>query len=116
MKLITAMVRTSKIDEITDALDRIQVSGMTVMEVRGHGRQKGHTAIYRGHEYEVSLLPKIQFEVVVADEMLDSAVRAIIGAARTGEIGDGRIFVTPVEEAYRVRTGEREVSEVLATT
>jgi nitrogen regulatory protein P-II 1 len=116
MKLITAMVRTSKIDEITDALDRIQVSGMTVTEVRGHGRQKGHTAIYRGHEYEVSLLPKIQFEVVVADEMLDCAVRAIIGAARTGEIGDGRIFVTPVEEAYRVRTGEREVSESLATT
>ena len=116
MKLITAMVRTSKIDEITDALDRIQVSGMTVTEVRGHGRQKGHTAIYRGHEYEVSLLPKIRFEVVVADEMLDSAVRAIIGAARTGEIGDGRIFVTPVEEAYRVRTGEREVSESLATT
>jgi nitrogen regulatory protein P-II 1 len=116
MKLITAIVRTSKIDEITEALDRIQVSGMTVTEVRGHGRQKGHTAIYRGHEYEVTLLPKIQFEVVVADDMVDSAVRAIIGAARTGEIGDGRIFVTPVEEAYRVRTGEREVSEWLATT
>jgi nitrogen regulatory protein P-II 1 len=116
MKLITAIVRTSKIDEITDALDRIQVSGMTVTDVRGHGRQKGHTAIYREHEYEVSLLPKIQFEVVVADEMLDSAVRAIIGAARTGEIGDGRIFVTPVEQAYRVRTGEQEVSEWMATT
>jgi nitrogen regulatory protein P-II 1 len=116
MKLITAIVRTSKVDEITEALDRIQVSGMTVTEVRGHGRQKGHTAIYRGHEYEISLLPKIQFEVVVADDVLDSAVRAIIGAARTGEIGDGRIFVTPVEEAYRVRTGEREVSESLATT
>jgi nitrogen regulatory protein P-II 1 len=116
MKLITAIVRTSKIDEITEALDRIQVSGMTVTEVRGHGRQRGHTAIYRGHEYEVTLLPKIQFEVVVADDMLDSAVRAIIGAARTGEIGDGRIFVTPVEEAYRVRTGERQVSELQATT
>ena len=116
MKLITAIVRSSKIDEITEALDRIQVSGMTVTEVRGHGRQKGHTAIYRGHEYEVSLLPKIQFEVVVADDMVDSAVRAVIGAARTGEIGDGRIFVTPVEEAYRVRTGEREVTESLART
>jgi len=116
MKLITAIVRNSKIDEITEALDRIQVSGLTVTEVRGHGRQKGHTAIYRGHEYEVTLLPKIQFEVVVADEMVDAAVRAIIGAARTGEIGDGRIFVTPVEEAYRVRTGEREVSGLLATT
>lgn len=116
MKLITAIVRTTKIDEITEALDRIQVSGMTVTEVRGHGRQKGHTAIYRGHEYEVTLLPKIQFEVVVADDTVDSAVRAIIGAARTGEIGDGRIFVTPVEEAYRVRTGEREGSELLATT
>ena len=116
MKLITAIVRTTKLDDIKDALERIQVSGMTVTEVRGHGRQKGHTAIYRGHEYEVSLLPKIQFEVVVADEMLDSAVRTIIGAARTGEIGDGRIFVTPVEQAYRVRTGEQEVSELLATT
>jgi nitrogen regulatory protein P-II 1 len=116
MKLITAIVRSSKIDEITEALDRIQVSGMTVTEVRGHGRQKGHTAIYRGHEYEVSLLPKIQFEVVVPDDMVNSAVRAVIGAARTGEIGDGRIFVTPVEEAYRVRTGEREVSELPART
>ena len=115
MKLITAIVRTSKIDEIKEALKRIQVSGMTVTEVRGHGRQKGHTAIYRGHEYEVSLLPKVQFEVVGADDMLDPAVRAIIDAARTGEIGDGRIFVTRVEQAFRVRTGEREVSESLAT-
>lgn len=115
MKLITAIVRTSKVEEITAALDRIQVSGMTVTEVRGHGRQKGHTAIYRGHEYEVSLLPKVQFEVVVADDVLESAVGAIIDAARTGEIGDGRIFVTSVEQAYRVRTGEREVSESLAT-
>ncbi len=115
MKLITAIVRTSKVEEITAALDRIQVSGMTVTEVRGHGRQKGHTAIYRGHEYEVSLLPKVQFEVVVADDVLESAVGAIIGAARTGEIGDGRNFVTSVEQAYRVRTGEREVSESLAT-
>ena len=115
MKLITAIVRASKIDDVTEALDRIQVSGMTVTEVRGHGRQKGHTAIYRGHEYEVTLLPKVQFEVVVANDVLESAVGAIIGAARTGEIGDGRIFVTSVEQAYRVRTGEREVSESLAT-
>ena len=115
MKIIKAIIRPNKVDEVKDALAKVGVAGMTVTEVRGHGKQKGHTAIYRGHEYEVSLLPKVQFEVVVADDMLESAVGAIIGAARTGEIGDGRIFVTPIEQAYRVRTGEREVSESLAT-
>jgi nitrogen regulatory protein P-II 1 len=115
MKRITAIVRTGKLDDVREALERIQVSGMTVTEVRGHGRQKGHTAVYRGQEYEVTLLPKIQIDLVVAEDMLDSAVRAIIGAARTGEIGDGRVFVTPVEQAYRIRTGEQEVADRLAT-
>jgi len=115
MKRITAIVRTSKLDDVKEALGRIQVSGITVTEVRGHGRQKGHTAVYRGQEYEVTLLPKMQIDVVVAEETLDSAVRAIIGAARTGEIGDGRVFVTPVEQAYRIRTGEQEVADRLVT-
>jgi nitrogen regulatory protein PII len=81
---------------------------LTVTEVRGHGKQKGHTAIYRGQEYNVSLLPKMEIEVVVADEMADDAIKVIIQAARTGEIGDGRVFVIPVGETYRIRTGERE--------
>lgn len=108
MKLIKAIVRPNKVDDIKDALDKLHVSGMTVTEVRGHGRQKGHTAVYRGKEYNVSLLPKMQIEVVVGDDMLDSAVQAIIGAARTGEIGDGRVFVLPVEQNYHIRTGERD--------
>ena len=81
---------------------------MTVTEVRGHGKQKGHTAIYRGKEYNVSLLPKMEIEVVVADDVVDDAIKAIIEAARTGEIGDGRVFVMPVEQSYRIRTGERD--------
>jgi nitrogen regulatory protein PII len=109
MKLIKAIVRPNKVDDIKDALDKLHVSGMTVTEVRGHGRQKGHTAVYRGKEYNVSLLPKMQVEVVVADELLDAAVQAIIGAARTGEIGDGRVFVIPVDHGYHIRTGERDV-------
>jgi nitrogen regulatory protein P-II 1 len=80
---------------------------MTVTEVRGHGRQKGHTAIYRGKEYDVTLLPKIEIEVVVADDMVDEVIQAVIKAARTGEIGDGRVFVLPVEQSYNIRTGER---------
>ena len=106
MKLIKAVVRPNKLDEVKEALDKVHVSGITVTEVRGHGRQKGHTAIYRGKEYDVTLLPKIEIEVIVADEALDSAVEAIVSAARTGEIGDGRVFVTPVESMYRIRTGE----------
>jgi nitrogen regulatory protein PII len=82
---------------------------MTVTEVRGHGKQKGHTAIYRGKEYNVSLLPKMEIEVVVADHVVDEAIRAIVEAARTGEIGDGRVFVIPVEQSYRIRTGERDL-------
>ena len=106
MKLIKAVVRPNKLDEVKDALDKVHASGMTVTEVRGHGRQKGHTAIYRGKEYDVTLLPKMQVEVMVPDEAVDSTIEAIVSAARTGEIGDGRVFVTPVESVYRIRTGE----------
>jgi len=109
MKLVKAIIRPNKVDDVKDALDKLHVSGMTVSEVRGHGRQKGHTAVYRGKEYNVSLLPKMEVEVVVPDDILDSTIQAIIGAARTGEIGDGRVFVTPVDHAYHIRTGERDV-------
>jgi nitrogen regulatory protein PII len=106
MKLIKAIVRPNKVDEVKDALGKLNVSGVTVTEVRGHGKQKGHTAIYRGQEYAVSLLPKMELEVVVPDDIVDEAVKAVIQAARTGEIGDGRVFVCPVEQSYRIRTGE----------
>ena len=109
MKLIKAIVRPNKVDEVKDALAKLSVSGVTVTEVRGHGKQKGHTAIYRGKEYQVSLLPKMEIEVVVADEIADDAIKAIIAAARTGEIGDGRVFVLPVGQTYRIRTGEQSV-------
>ena len=108
MKLIKAIVRPNKVDEVKDALEKIGISGMTVTEVRGHGKQKGHTAIYRGKEYDVSLLPKMEIEVVVPDNLVDDAVAAIIQAARTGEIGDGRVFVMPVEQGYNIRTGEKD--------
>jgi nitrogen regulatory protein PII len=109
MKLIKAIVRPNKVDDVRDALEKLSISGMTVTEVRGHGKQKGHTAIYRGKEYNVSLLPKMEVEVVVDDEHVDDAVKAIIQAARTGEIGDGRVFVMPVDQSYRIRTGELAV-------
>jgi nitrogen regulatory protein PII len=109
MKLIKSIVRPNKVDDVKGALERLQISGMTVTEVRGHGKQKGHTAIYRGQEYNVSLLPKMEIEVVVPDTIVDAAVKAITEAARTGEIGDGRIFVIPVLESYKIRTGEKEV-------
>jgi nitrogen regulatory protein PII len=109
MKLIKSIVRPNKVDDVRNALEKLQISGMTVTEVRGHGKQKGHTAIYRGQEYNVSLLPKMEIEVVVAEAIVDAAVKAIAEAARTGEIGDGRIFVIPVGESYKIRTGEREV-------
>ena len=109
MKLIKAIIRPNRVDDIKEALDKLHVSGMTVTEVRGHGRQKGHTAVYRGKEYNVSLLPKMKIEVVVADDLLDAAVEAVVTAARTGEIGDGRVFVIPVDHAYHIRTGERDV-------
>jgi len=108
MKLIKSIVRPNKVDEVKDALAKLNISGMTVTEVRGHGKQKGHTAIYRGKEYSVSLLPKMEIEIVVPDSMADDTIKAIVGAARTGEIGDGRVFVFPVLETYRIRTGEKE--------
>ena len=108
MKLLKAIVRPNKVDEVKDALTRIGISGMTVTEVRDHGKQKGHTAIYRGKEYNVSLLPKMQIEVVVNDSITDEAIKAIIQSARTGEIGDGRVFVLPVGETYKIRTGEKD--------
>jgi nitrogen regulatory protein PII len=109
MKLLKAIIRPNKVDEVKDALARLNISGMTVTEVRGHGKQKGHTAIYRGKEYNVSLLPKMEIETVVADEAVDDVVQAIIAAARTGEIGDGRVFVTPISQSYKIRTGESAV-------
>ena len=108
MKLIKAIVRPNKVDDVREGLEKLSISGMTVTEVRGHGKQKGHTAIYRGKEYNVSLLPKMEIEVVVRDEIVDEAIKAIIEAARTGEIGDGRVFVMPVDQSYRIRTGERD--------
>jgi nitrogen regulatory protein PII len=107
MKLIKAIVRPNKVDEVKDALERLSISGMTVSEVRGHGKQKGHTAVYRGKEYNVSLLPKMEIELVVEDGIVEDAIKAIVQAARTGEIGDGRVFVLPVEQTYRIRTGEQ---------
>jgi len=108
MTLLKAVVRPDKLDAVKAMLDGIGVSGMTVTEVRGHGSQKGHTAIYRGQEYSVSLLPKIQIEVVVSSDRADEVAAAIVRAARTGEIGDGRVFLTPVTHSYKIRTGERE--------
>ncbi len=108
MKMIVAIVRPSKVEDIKDALAELQISGMTITEVRGHGRQRGQTAIYRGKEYNVSLLPKIKVEVVLPDDLVDDAIGTIIATARTGEIGDGRVFVLPVEHGYNIRTGERD--------
>ena len=109
MKLIKCIIRPNKVDEVKDALAKLSIAGMTVTEVRGHGKQKGHTAIYRGKEYQVSLLPKMEVMLVVPDETADEAIKAIMVAARTGEIGDGRVFVMPVIQSYRIRTGEQTV-------
>jgi nitrogen regulatory protein P-II 1 len=109
MKLVKAIVRPNRVDEVREALEKLGVPGMTVTEVRGHGRQKGHTAIYRGKEYNVTLLPKVEIEIVIPDNIVDSVIDAIVKAARTGEIGDGRVFVQHVEQSYKIRTGEREV-------
>ena len=108
MKLIKTIVRPHKVDDVRDALEKLNLGGMTVTDVRGHGRQKGHTAVYRGKEYEVSLLPKTEIEVVVPDQAVDEVIAAIMASARTGEIGDGKIFVIPVEQTYNIRTGERD--------
>ena len=109
MRLIKSILRPNKVDDVREALEKMNIPGMTVTEVRGHGRQKGHTAIYRGKEYNVTLLPKVEIEVVVQDGVADDVIAAIMKAARTGEIGDGRVFVTPVEHSYNIRTGERDV-------
>jgi nitrogen regulatory protein PII len=109
MVLLKAILRPDKLDAVKDALVALGVRGMTVTEVRGHGQQKGHTAIYRGQEYAVSLLPKMQIEVVIPDHLQEDAIEAVIEAGRTGEIGDGRIFLIPVAGTYRIRTGEADV-------
>jgi len=106
MKLITAIIKPFKLEEVRAALDRSGVHGMTVAEVNGYGRQKGRTEIYRGAEYEIAFLPKLRLEVAVSDERADDAVEAIRASARTGQIGDGKIFVIALEHAVRVRTGE----------
>lgn len=106
MKLITAIVKPFKLDDVREALSEIGVQGITVTEVKGFGRQKGHTELYRGAEYVVDFLPKVKIEVVVTDEMVDRTIEAMIKAARTGKIGDGKIFVTGVDQVVRIRTGE----------
>jgi len=106
MKKIEAIIKPFKLEEVKDALAEIGVEGMTVTEVKGFGRQKGHTEIYRGSEYTVDFLPKIKIEVVVTDSIVDSAVSAVVKAAKTGKIGDGKVFVSPVSEAIRIRTAE----------
>lgn len=107
MQKIEAVIQPSKLDAVKDALVEIGVEGITILEARGHGRQKGHTEFYRGREYSVDLLPKVKVETVVADEMVERAIQAIATAARTGKIGDGKIFVSPVAEAIRIRNDER---------
>jgi nitrogen regulatory protein P-II 1 len=112
MKLIKAIVKPFKLDEVKEALAAVGIEGMTVTEVKGFGRQKGHTEIYRGSEYTVDFLPKTMLETVVEDDIVDAAVEAIVNAAKTGKIGDGKVFVIPVESAVRIRTDE-EGSEAL---
>ena len=106
MKLVMAIFKPFKLDEVREALSEIGVSGLTVTEVKGFGRQKGHTELYRGAEYVVDFLPKIKVEVIVADSLVERAIDSIVKAARTGKIGDGKIFVTAVEQVVRIRTGE----------
>jgi len=107
MKKIDAIIQPHKLDAVKDAMKSIGVDGITVSEVRGHGRQKGHTEVYRGQEYNVDLLPKVKLEMVVTDSQVESVLAALTEAARSGNIGDGKIFVTPVEEAVRIRNGDR---------
>ena len=107
MTKVEAVIQPSKLDAVKDALVEIGIEGMTILEARGHGRQKGHTEFYRGREYTVDLLPKVKIEIVVVDEMKDKAIAAIGSAARTGRIGDGKIFVSRIEEAIRIRNDER---------
>ena len=106
MKKIEAIIKPFKLDEVREGLSEVGITGLTVTEVKGFGRQKGHTELYRGAEYVVDFLPKIKVEVVLADDIVDQAVEAIVKAAHTGKIGDGKIFITPVEQVIRIRTGE----------
>jgi nitrogen regulatory protein P-II 2 len=108
MKLVIAVIKPFKLDEVRDALTRIGIHGMTVSEVKGFGRQKGHMEIYRGAEYAINFLPKVRIEVAIASEQLEQVMDAIATAAKTGQIGDGKIFVTPLEHAVRIRTGETD--------
>ena len=110
MQKIEAVIQPSKLDAVKDALLEIGVEGMTILEARGHGRQKGHTEFYRGREYTVDLLPKIKLEIVVPDELMEKAVTAIINSSRTGKIGDGKIFISRIDEAIRIRNDERGLS------
>ena len=112
MKMVTAIVKPFKLDEVREALSEIGVTGLTVTEVKGFGRQKGHTELYRGAEYVVDFLPKVKVEVVVADKLVETAIEAIVRAARTGKIGDGKIFVSSVEQVIRIRTGETDEAAV----
>ncbi len=107
MTKVEAIIQTSKLEPVKEALREIGVEGMTVLEARGHGRQKGHTEVYRGREYTVDLLPKIKVELVLADDMVERVVQAIIGTARTGKIGDGKIFLSKIDEAIRIRNDDR---------
>jgi len=106
MKKIEAIIKPFKLDDVKDALNAIGIKGMTVSEVKGYGRQKGHTEIYRGAEYVIDFLPKIKMEIIVSSDMVEQVIEAVVKAARTGKIGDGKIFVSPVEKIVRVRTGE----------
>jgi nitrogen regulatory protein PII len=112
MKRIEAIIKPFKLEEVKDALGQIGVEGMTISEVKGFGRQKGHTEIYRGSEYKVDFLPKIKIEIVLPDAGVEAAVKAIIGAAKTGKIGDGKVFVSTVEQTIRIRTDERNEAAV----
>ncbi len=109
MKIVMAVIKPFKLEEVRDALTALGVHGLTVTEVKGYGRQKGHTEIYRGAEYAVSFLPKLKIEVAVASELVNQVIEAITAAARTGQIGDGKIFVTSLEKAVRIRTGETDI-------
>ena len=108
MKLVVAIIKPSRLEEVRQALNSLDVHGMTVTEVKGYGRQKGHSEIYRGTEYAVHFLPKLKIEIAVSSEMAEKAVEAISSAAKTGQIGDGKIFVYPIEQAVRIRTGETD--------
>jgi nitrogen regulatory protein P-II 2 len=108
MKIVMAIIKPFKLEEVRDALTAIGVHGLTVTEVKGYGRQKGHTEIYRGAEYAVSFLPKLKIEVAIASDLVSKVIEAISAAAKTGQIGDGKIFVSPIEQAVRIRTGERD--------